>query len=205
MKPYCIYFMQAGKGPIKIGRSDDPGKRIEAVQMYNAQQVTLLGYRQTDFVDHGWFTESNMHIAFREDQIRGEWFRASQRLKKMVSAVQCGAPWEAIRGIMMPDGKLIAPSIPTVPRGKYTKRKNSGPRVPAHVAKAMIIDTLRKYPHSSVIACGLAGISRRTMYGWRDTDPKFARRLVWASEQLELPVEDREGHCFVELAMEFKS
>jgi hypothetical protein len=75
-----IYFIQAGKaGPIKIGISKDPRRRLRALQVPNAKTLSLLGCMEGDLD-----TEREIHSTFRYSRIRGEWFSPSPELMKFI-------------------------------------------------------------------------------------------------------------------------
>jgi hypothetical protein len=79
-----VYFVQAGSscGPIKIGFSDDVGKRVAGLQTGNPELLTLL------LVVPGTMeTESSLHNRFASARIRqsGEWFRPTRQLLEFVN------------------------------------------------------------------------------------------------------------------------
>lgn len=64
-----IYFIQCGEnGPIKIGMSDDPYKRLEQLQTAHHEKLTLLWTTIN-------YSEQELHDVFNADRIRGEWFK----------------------------------------------------------------------------------------------------------------------------------
>lgn len=76
-----IYFVQAGKnGPIKIGQtSNGVEDRIAQLQSGCPYELKLLWLYTGDD-----FTESEIHGRFRQEKIRGEWFRPSQKLLRFI-------------------------------------------------------------------------------------------------------------------------
>jgi len=73
-----IYFVQAGKGgPIKIGRADDPDKRLLELQVGSPERLVTLAV----FDGPAWL-ERACHREFSKDQghLRGEWFKPTKRL-----------------------------------------------------------------------------------------------------------------------------
>lgn len=65
-----LYLMQAGEdGPVKIGRANDPIRRVAELQPGCAQRINLravLPERGSD--------ERGVHKAFRHFRMHGEWF-----------------------------------------------------------------------------------------------------------------------------------
>ena len=67
-----IYFIQQGKsGPIKIGYTgnNDISKRMETIQIYAPEKLTLLGYIEGDQGQ-----EKLLHQLFHSYRLNGEWF-----------------------------------------------------------------------------------------------------------------------------------
>lgn len=72
-----IYFIQHGAGgPVKIGRSTDPLGRLANLQTAAPEPLTLAGVLKEDTGQ----SEQNIHRFFREDRLRGEWFRPTPRM-----------------------------------------------------------------------------------------------------------------------------
>jgi len=68
-----IYFIQAGEnGPIKIGKSDDPDRRLKDLQTAHYEELRILWVEHEDPgpVDQ----EKGYHAFYESDHIRGEWF-----------------------------------------------------------------------------------------------------------------------------------
>jgi len=71
----AVYFIQAENGgPIKIGTSTDPYRRLEDFQTGAAEKLRLLGMRPARP------RESIIHSLFAVEHVRGEWFEPSRRL-----------------------------------------------------------------------------------------------------------------------------
>jgi len=70
-----IYFLQADNGPIKIGFSIDIKNRLPAIQRWHPEEITLL--KTAGGTTEG---ERSIHRLFKEDRIRGEWFKPSEKL-----------------------------------------------------------------------------------------------------------------------------
>lgn len=64
-----LYFVQASSGPIKVGISDNPEKRLSAFQTAHYEGVWLVGYTRGDErMERFW------HSRFGHLQMRREWF-----------------------------------------------------------------------------------------------------------------------------------
>lgn len=83
-----VYFVRHGEhGPIKIGTAGDVERRLRSLQSGNPVTLVLLGAMPA------WGgEESELHAAFAEHRIRGEWFRPHPDLIAYVRDV-CG-DWE---------------------------------------------------------------------------------------------------------------
>ena len=65
-----LYIIQSAKtGAVKIGRSDNPQKRLEVLQTSNANQLRLLAV----FKDKG-CQEKGIHAIVKQYHLSGEWF-----------------------------------------------------------------------------------------------------------------------------------
>jgi len=73
----AVYFAQAEEGwPIKIGFSTNPAKRLRALQSAHGQLIKIIGLIDGVTVKR----EREIHKQFKEDRLRGEWFRPSAAL-----------------------------------------------------------------------------------------------------------------------------
>lgn len=69
-----IYFIQHGaSGPVKIGYSRKPAKRISAIAIACPDPIAILGV-----VEGSHSLEQRMHKALRAHRHRGEWFRPDE-------------------------------------------------------------------------------------------------------------------------------
>lgn len=76
-----IYFIQAGcTGPIKIGRSHDPYRRLDGLQTANPEKLSLLAAFPVDDK----INESSLHCTFDHLRIRGEWFKPTNDLLNFI-------------------------------------------------------------------------------------------------------------------------
>lgn len=77
-----IYFVQAGAGgPIKIGWTVDPQKRLEQLQTGSHIRLFILGA-----IEGSTAGESTLHKRWSEYRIRGEWFEAAPEIIDFVMA-----------------------------------------------------------------------------------------------------------------------
>jgi hypothetical protein len=67
------YFLRAVHGPIKIGKSGAPVRRIKNIEVSHHENLALVGFVVGD-------CERELHQQFQSDHIRGEWFEPSRRL-----------------------------------------------------------------------------------------------------------------------------
>jgi len=68
--PTFIYFIQSGEhGPIKIGYSNKPARRVPELQTGNPKELLLRGVIPGDLT-----VERKLHERFEPARIRGEWF-----------------------------------------------------------------------------------------------------------------------------------
>lgn len=81
--PELVYFMEADGFGIKIGYSNNPQRRLLEIRSHCPFAVKLLFA-----VVGGVEREQDLHREFRDDKIRGEWFRPSQRLLSRIAAIR---------------------------------------------------------------------------------------------------------------------
>ncbi len=68
-----IYFLQEGSdGPIKVGKTDQPWRRFNALQTGNPREVHFLKLAHVG--DGASTLERQIHAFLRRHRIRGEWF-----------------------------------------------------------------------------------------------------------------------------------
>jgi hypothetical protein len=75
-----VYFIQAESGPIKIGMARSPVSRLRVLQTAHFDTLVILAT-----VPGNEAIERRLHGMFREDHIRGEWFRASEVLMQYIA------------------------------------------------------------------------------------------------------------------------
>lgn len=74
-----IYFIQEGTdGPIKIGRSSDPWKRVDALQAGNPRHLRLIACERVGKAAH--IRERDLRREYRATQLVGEWHGTTPEL-----------------------------------------------------------------------------------------------------------------------------
>jgi len=68
-----VYMIRSGEC-VKIGKSDDPRKRLDQMQTGNPQELKLIGFWESEDACKD---EQRLHEIFAEGKERGEWFRVS--------------------------------------------------------------------------------------------------------------------------------
>lgn len=83
-KPTFVYFIQIeNDGPIKIGLSENPKRRLIGIQPSIPYKIHFLSsIKGTDRL------EANIKKRFQEDIIRGEWFKPTNRLINFVKNLE---------------------------------------------------------------------------------------------------------------------
>jgi hypothetical protein len=87
-----LYFIQVakGRGPVKIGRANDPNSRLRALQVACPYRLKLLGMLN----DCG-HAEPDFHIYLARDRLQGEWFGWTKRVEEVVKLALAGGDWRA--------------------------------------------------------------------------------------------------------------
>lgn len=79
-----VYFIQAGEnGPIKIGMSLDPVKRMACLQVSRNEKLRLLAV-----MVGGRSSEKALHQRFKNLRLSGEWFRPKKSLLAFIDIVK---------------------------------------------------------------------------------------------------------------------
>jgi hypothetical protein len=83
MRDLWLYFVQQGTdGPVKIGVSQDPAKRLSYLQVGNPDPLHLIGAWQG--VERG--DELELHAFLEGERLRGEWFKPTRPVLEMATA-----------------------------------------------------------------------------------------------------------------------
>ncbi len=144
----CIYFVQiVDDGPIKIGYSRKPLRRVRNLQASNPYTLfvvgLLIGNRDI---------EASLHQRFAEYWIGGDWFRAGARLLKYIDSLNFGR-----HEIGRTGRRLIYNSAW---RGEDARLETKRSRIQRRLNTTTCVD------------CGGAGFDRRPINGdWNDVDP----------------------------------
>lgn len=81
-----LYFIQAGKAAVKIGRSCKLLARQSSMQVDNHERLNCL------LALHGrGHEEKEWHERYKRQRIHGEWYRLTPTLKKEIEALQRAA------------------------------------------------------------------------------------------------------------------
>lgn len=75
MDPF-LYVIGAEKGPVKIGIAECPTARLANLQIAHYLELFILAEAQIGGVED----EQRVHELFREQRLRGEWFRRSREV-----------------------------------------------------------------------------------------------------------------------------
>jgi hypothetical protein len=86
-----VYFLQAGNGPIKIGYSGNPLKRLKLLQNLIPMRLRILATQPG-----GREEEARLHRKFDDLRLEyGEWFDPEYRLMEYINSIKkthsCGA------------------------------------------------------------------------------------------------------------------
>ena len=89
-----VYFLRpvGQQGPIKIGCSATPAKRLRSVEIWSPVQLEMVASAPGGHA-HEW----TLHSMFGEDRLHGEWFAVTPDLMKIISYVSENGPSAAAR------------------------------------------------------------------------------------------------------------
>lgn len=86
LETHHVYFIQRGKnGPVKIGYSKDPEKRLTILQTASSARLRLLAKLRG-----GARVEKILHEVLDEERVFGEWFAPSPRLLRFIADIRKG-------------------------------------------------------------------------------------------------------------------
>ena len=74
---YVVYFIQSGKGAVKIGYTNHLHKRFARLQTGNPQVLKILSALPVESRAEARNIEKYLHLCFRDKKVRGEWYRKS--------------------------------------------------------------------------------------------------------------------------------
>lgn len=78
-----VYGIRAGEGPIKLGHTTDPTKRLGELQVACWEKLRILRLWEGGLAE-----EAMLHIRFADLHIRGDWFAFSRLMLSDVGLVQ---------------------------------------------------------------------------------------------------------------------
>jgi len=78
-----VYFIQGAEDSIKIGRSNDPDRRLMELQTASPIELKFIKVIEGDEK-----LESEIHTRFGKSNIRGEWFKPSKRLLEFIDNLE---------------------------------------------------------------------------------------------------------------------
>lgn len=77
-----VYFIRSGKkGDIKIGKSNNPEKRMAELQTGNPKKLRLIASIHCKSEQEAFSLEKKIHQLFRKRRLHGEWFHKNIHLK----------------------------------------------------------------------------------------------------------------------------
>lgn len=74
-----LYFIKSEDGFVKIGRSNNPERRLGAIQTSNHKELKLLARFKNKGVH-----ENETHQRFKKLNIRGEWYKLTDEIKDFI-------------------------------------------------------------------------------------------------------------------------
>lgn len=80
---FYVYFIQAGKGAIKIGRAKNVDRRLKELQVGNPQELTVLATIPHETEKGAKDMEQHLHDTLKSKRIRGEWFQSDIKLNEL--------------------------------------------------------------------------------------------------------------------------
>lgn len=81
MKAGFVYFIRRSDGPVKIGFSAHPVKRLSELQTVLAEKLSLLGVMSGTVLD-----EREIHSALKRYRLNGEWFDFSTEVRAFITS-----------------------------------------------------------------------------------------------------------------------
>ena len=92
-RDYLYFIRQGSDGPIKIGKSWNPGGRLRELQVGSPQELHLMLAVKV-------FDEREAHAEVEDDRIRGEWFYPTKRVFRLM---------RRLRGVAKTDPETYRP------------------------------------------------------------------------------------------------
>jgi len=82
---YIIQETGSKTGYVKIGKSDDVDERHRTLQTANPRKLILIGKIKGKSSAHALAIEKDIHDQLKTHNIRGEWFKNCEALRKAIS------------------------------------------------------------------------------------------------------------------------
>lgn len=119
MTDKTVYFLRPiGKnGPIKIGCSMHPIKRLRTVEIWSPQKLEIAASAPGSH-----FHENALHHRFANQRLHGEWFKASAELTALIDSVIATG---ALPPVAMPSGRKEWAELERRRKGKLPRRDNA--------------------------------------------------------------------------------
>lgn len=97
-----VYFIVSKGFPkqVKIGKANDPYKRMAELQIGSPKKLDLLGSIKCKDEKTAYEAEKAAHAAFRCDWTRGEWFRCKPMTMCRILDYICAAPGGLVNGVL---------------------------------------------------------------------------------------------------------
>ena len=78
--PVKCYFIGGSEGPVKIGMSIDPNKRLQTLQLSSPVRLSILA-----LTSGGAERESAYHYQFADFRLHGEWFERCLEIEEEIA------------------------------------------------------------------------------------------------------------------------
>lgn len=141
MSAQFVYFVRlaSGEGPIKIGCSQQPAKRLADLMCWCPLPLKVLATMPGDYA-----LESKIHRRFATTHSHKEWFHPSAELLSLIEAVNLGLFCESM--VEVPKGTRsihYSPAVVEVVRRRWRLRRliKAGVAIPPEVYEAMRYET----------------------------------------------------------------
>lgn len=79
LQQFVYYVLDPASAAIKIGLSQNPQRNFHNLQRGNATELEMIGWHKGDTS-----IETAIHRQFKDDKIRGEWFKDSKELRAFI-------------------------------------------------------------------------------------------------------------------------
>lgn len=109
----CLYVMQNQHGAIKIGRSDDPAKRLKALEASTNSKIRIVAVLPQQGAQ-----EERVHIRLRRYHFSGEWFSGCKSCQRAIgqtlrlSKIRFPYSWKRARAEQWREAMHLASILP---------------------------------------------------------------------------------------------